>query len=116
MEIIEQRDGQTAILAISGALDTMSAPALSERAIALCENRVRAILINFEQVSHLTSAGFRALMAIQRRTEPASIGLALCGLNELVLDLFEVSGLRSSFRIYPDQASALAAIAERHAT
>jgi hypothetical protein len=31
-------------------------------------------------------------------------------MNDMVHDLFQASGLRGSFRIYPDRASALAAI------
>ena len=52
----------------------------------------------------------RALIAIRRHAEQTSIDLALCGLNEVVHDLFEASGLLGSFHIYRDPASALAAV------
>ena len=110
MDIIESHDGQTGILTLSGRLDTSGAPALSPRAIALCDTGIRALLIDLERVEYLTSAGFRALIAIRRHTTQASIGLALCGLNDVVLDLFEASGLLGSFLIYSDSPSALAAI------
>jgi anti-anti-sigma factor len=110
MDIIESRIGQTSVLALSGALDTSSAPALSAQAIALCDAGIRTILIDLDQVSYMTSAGFRSFIVIGRRAEQNGIGMALCGLNELVHELFEVSGLLSSFRIYKDRASALEAI------
>jgi anti-anti-sigma factor len=112
MDIIESHDGQTGVLAISGRLDTSGAPALAPRAITLCDIGIRALLIDLQQVDYLTSAGFRALIAIRRHTEQASIGMALCGLNDVVHDLFEVSGLLGRFRIYSDRASALAGIAK----
>jgi anti-anti-sigma factor len=112
MDIIESHDGQTGVLAISGRLDTSGAPALAPRAITLCDTGIRALVIDLQQVEYLTSAGFRTLIAIRRHTEQTSIGLALCGLNDVAHDLFEVSGLLGSFRIYSDRASALAGVAK----
>jgi anti-anti-sigma factor len=112
MDIVESYQGQTGILTLSGRLDASGAPALSPRAIALCDTGIRALLIDLQQVEYLTSAGFRALIAIKRHAEQASIATALCGLNEIVSDLFQVSGLLGSFRVYSDSAAALAAVAE----
>lgn len=112
MDIIESHNDQTGVLALAGRLDTSGAPALAPRAITLCDTGIRALLIDLQRVEYLTSAGFRALIAIRRHTEQASIAMALCGLNDVVHDLFEVSGLLGSFRIYSDRASALAAVAK----
>jgi len=112
VDIIESRVGQISVLALSGGLDTSSAPSLSVRAIRLCDAGIGTILIDLDKVPHVTSAGFRSFIAIKKRAEQTGIGMALCGLNELVRDLFEVSGLLGSFRIYPDRVSALAAIAD----
>jgi anti-anti-sigma factor len=113
MDIIESRTGRAGVLTLAGRLDTSTAPALPPRAIALCDAGVRAILIDFQGVEYLTSAGFRALIAIKRHAEQASVEMALCGLNEVVRDLFEVGGLLGSFRVYSDSASALAAVARQ---
>ena len=110
MDIIESRVGRTCVLAISGPLNMESAPALSEQAIALCATGIRAILIDLAQVPHLTSSGLRSLLTINKRAEQAGVGTALCGMTELIYDLFDVSGMLGVFRIYADRASALAAI------
>jgi anti-sigma B factor antagonist len=91
-------------------LDASSAPALSVRAIGLCDSGDRAILIDLAEVPYLTSAAFRSFIAIRKRAEPAGVAMAICGLNDLLKDLFEASGLMGVFRIYPDRTSALAAI------
>ncbi|HEY5230715.1 MAG TPA: STAS domain-containing protein [Galbitalea sp.] len=110
MDIIGSQVGRTSVLALSGALNTLSAPALSVRAIALCDTGVHTILVDLGKVPHLTSAGLRALMVINKRAEQAGVGMALCGLNEMVHDLLDVSGMLDIFRIYPDRESALVAI------
>jgi anti-anti-sigma factor len=110
MDIIVSRVGQTGVVALSSALNTASAPALVARVFALCDTGIRTILIDLDQVPHMTSAGFRSLIQIKNRTEQADIGMVLCGLNELVHDLFVISGMLDIFRIYPDRASALAAL------
>ncbi len=111
MDIIESHEGQTGILTLAGPLNNASAPLLSTRAFAVCGSGVRTLLIDLEAVPLLTSAGFRSLIAIKRRASPDSIDLALCGLNDVVRELFEIGGMLDSFRIFPDRASALAAIA-----
>ncbi len=115
MQITESREGHTGVLALSGALDTMSAAALSTQAIAFCgdgASGIRTLLVDLADVPYITSAGFRALLVIRKHTELASIGVALCGFNEVVADLFEASAFDSIFAIYPDRATALVAIAE----
>jgi anti-anti-sigma factor len=104
------------VLALLGAVDTLSAPVLAQRAIALCDIGTRGVLIDLDQVPYLTSAAFRSFIAISRRAEQSGGGMVLCGLNDMVRDLFEASGLSGSFRIYPDQAAALAAIEQSGAT
>ena len=112
MNMIESRVGETTVLAVSGAVDTLSAPAMTERASALCDTGTHGILIDLDQVPYLTSAAFRSFIVIGRRAEQCGGGMVLCGLNDLVRDLFEASGLSGSFRIYQDQAAALAAIGQ----
>jgi anti-anti-sigma factor len=110
MDIIETRAGQTSVLALSGPLNSSTTPALATRGIGLCDTGIRHILIDLEQVPYLSSAGLRSFFAINKRAEQAGIGMAFCGLNEMVRDLFEVSGLLEIFHTYPDRAAALAAI------
>ena len=110
MDITEQRDGQTCVLALAGKLDSSSAAAFSTQAVALCGSDIRGLLIDLQQVDYLTSAGFRALMAIKRRADQATVRFALCGLSDIVRELFEIGGLLGAFGIYPDRETALAAV------
>lgn len=113
MEINQSRDGQTAILSVAGRIDTLTAPVLTEQAVNLCDTGIRGVLLDMQSVEYMSSAGFRALLMVRRRTQQGAIGLALCGLNALLDDLFEVSGLHGIFRIYSDRAAALAAIGNK---
>ena len=113
MQISEIRDGETVTLSLVGKMDTFGAPMVETKATSLCQPGVRTVLIDMGSVDYMTSAGFRALIAIRRKAEHSAIGIALCGLNELIDELFKVSGLRSNFHIYPDRASALEAIGKQ---
>ena len=97
MQITTLREGGVSVLVLFGALDTSSAPALSARALGLCDAGAGNVVIDLTQVPYVTSAGFRSFIAINRRAEQAGGGMALCGLNELVRDLFEVSGFLERF-------------------
>jgi anti-anti-sigma factor len=110
MDIIDSCIGQTRVVTLSGPLNMFSAPSLLIHATGLCATGIGPILIDFEQVPHLTSAGLRALVQINRRAQQFGVGLAMCGLNKVVHDVCDVSGILEVVRAYPDQASALAAI------
>ena len=109
MDISQSREGRTGVLALSGPLDTMRAPGAGPGA------SLQALLFDLSGVPYVTSAGFRALLVVKQRAEPAGIGLALCGFNGVVAELFEASAFDSIFRIYPDRAGALLAIGETNA-
>src|ERR1700761_3448442 len=115
MQITTLREGGVSILVLFGALDTSSAPALSARALELCDAGAGNVVIDLTQAPYVTSAGFRSFIEINRRAQRAGGGMALCGLNDLVRDLFEFSGFLSVFRTYPDRASALAAMPGHYA-
>ncbi len=109
MDIVETREGETAIVALVGALDTSSSPALTAKAFALCGTGIRALVVDLDRVPHLTSAGFRAFIAIKRRCATGAIQMTLCGCNDLVREMFEIGGMLGTFRIVADREAALQA-------
>lgn len=108
MNITESHEGKAAILALTGALDNRGAPPLSIRGFAMCDLPINTLVIDFAEVPHVTSAGFRAMIAVTRRAAEGQIAVILCGLNGLVRELFQIGGLLNAFTVVPDRAAALA--------
>ena len=66
MEIIKTREKSTLILALQGRLDTNTAPLL-EQTLAEELDGVTELVLDFEEIDYISSAGLRVLLAAQKR-------------------------------------------------
>ena len=90
MTITEKLDGKTLELSIEGRLDTMTAPEL-EAKISQSIADVDALVLNFEKLDYISSAGLRVLLATHKNMASKG-GLRITNVNELVKEVFEVTG------------------------
>lgn len=79
----------------------------------------KKLLLNFENVSILSSQMLGKLISLKKRTEQAETTLKLCSIRPDLFQVFEMTGLNKPtkngppvFIIYDDQPSAMAAFAE----
>ena len=107
--------GEVRVLSISGELDLGTAPQLEqplEEALA----SDGSLLIDLSACEFIDSTGIALLVRAWQRLdgEPGSKGdsrFALCGLNDQVRRLLELSGLASSLSIHSGRDEAVAALA-----
>ena len=95
MEIKRKNDGEETVLAPVGCLDTVAAPdfaaALEEAAGA------KTLVIDFSAVDYIASSGIRVLVSANRRALAEGRKFVLTGLNEVLDDIFDVTGLKGVF-------------------
>jgi anti-anti-sigma factor len=108
LEIAEQRTGQFCIVALSGRIDSTNSNDLMNRLNRLIRSGEKHILIDFESVLYLTSAGFRVLLVATKEAERSAARLTFCSLTGHVRELFEIGGLLDLFTIHPSRDDALA--------
>ena len=111
MDITEQKIGDIVVLRLDGRLDGATSRALAAQAIRSLGEGGRALLLDLERLTYLTSEGFRALLHARKAATATRSKLALCGLNGFALELFGISGLKEQFAAYPTRQDALAALA-----
>jgi anti-sigma B factor antagonist len=114
-EVANEQVGGVCVLSVSGELDLGTAPQLEgplDEALA----SGGGLLIDLSACEFIDSTGIALLVRAWQRLdgEPgAGIGgnggFALCGLNDQVRRLLELSGLSSSLSIHPGRDEALAA-------
>ena len=75
-------------VALDGRLDTVTAPDL-ESFLADKYNTVSAIELDCEKLAYVSSAGLRVLLGAQKKMKGA---LKLKNVNELVMEVFEMTG------------------------
>ncbi len=69
-----------------------------------------AIVIDLKDVSFMDSSGLGALVSALKTARSAQCDLFICGLNDQVKMLFELTSMSKVFKIYPDREACLEAI------
>jgi len=111
MNVTESTTGGVTVLAVSGAIDSVSAADLKMRLAGLIDAGELRLLIDLAGTDYLTSAGFRAILNAARTIEARGGALVLCGIGERARRLFEVGGFDQMFAVHADRARALSALA-----
>lgn len=112
MELIEEDAADVTILAVSGRLDSQTAPRFSNRLGELLGDGQLHLLIETSHLNYIGSAGLRALLLGARQAAERGGSLALCSLNAPVKGMVEAAGLTAVFKTYPTREAALAALAD----
>lgn len=108
MEIRNETIEGTTVLAPVGRIDSNSARAVEEVLLPLF-NPGASVLVDFSELTYISSAGLRVLLLAARRSKATGVPLALAGMNKAVDEVFRISGFAKLFKIHADRASALAA-------
>ena len=86
---IEKENGKV-LMKIEGRLDTTTAPEL-EKAINGEGDELKSLVLDFEGVDYISSAGLRVLLTAQKKMNAQGY-MELRGVNEAVMDVFEMTG------------------------
>ena len=90
MNIKKKKDGSTLTVAISGRIDTVTAPE-ADASINESLDGAESLILDFTDVEYISSAGLRMLLSLQKKMMKKG-GMKLIGVNEDVNDVFEVTG------------------------
>ena len=107
MEITMRDEGDTKIVMLNGKLDTNTTPAAEGEINTLLDAGVNKLLINFEQLSYISSSGLRLLLATAKRLKASGGDIKVCSLNEMATEVFELSGFSSIIKVFPSEQDAL---------
>ncbi len=98
---------QVTVIAVSGRIDSMNADELGENLSKQIEGGGKHIVLDLSQVSYMSSAGLRELVAAYRKAQSESGDLRLAQPSSRVQDVLEMSGLDTIFQIFPTQGDAV---------
>lgn len=90
MNINIERENGKSVMKIEGRLDTTTAPEL-EKAINGEGDELKSLVLDFEGVDYISSAGLRVLLTAQKKMN-AQGHMELWGVSEAVMDVFEMTG------------------------
>jgi len=109
MDLNEEVVGEILVLAVTGRVDSATAPTLGERLTATLEATGRRLVLDLRQLEYISSAGFRVLLLAAKRAEETGSRFVLCGLSGKVRQLFDLGGFLDLFPISASREDAIAA-------
>lgn len=90
MTINKQQNGSVLTIAVQGRLDTTTAPDL-EKEIKNGLDGVTELIMDFEKLDYISSAGLRVLLSAQKAMSKQG-SMKVIHVNDLVMEVFEVTG------------------------
>ncbi len=107
MEISITESGDIRILSFQGNLDTNTSPDAENEINGLIEAGAQKLLVNFENLDYISSAGLRILLATAKKLKASQGDLKICCLNETVQEVFDISGFATILSVSKTEEDAL---------
>lgn len=109
---VERTDG-IPVVKVAGEVDLYSSPELRRAVLAEAEKRPAKLVVDLSKVLYMDSSGVATLVEGLQKLEQNGGMLVLCGLGEMVQEVFKLTRLDSVFRILPSVEEALSGEATR---
>ncbi len=90
MNIIKNQNDGVLTIALEGRLDTTTAPEL-EQEIKSSLDGVTELIMDFAELTYISSAGLRVLLSAQKRMSKQG-SMKVIHANEMVKEVFDVTG------------------------
>lgn len=98
MEIKKNKEDAKLILALSGRLDTLTAPQMEEVVRNEMEG-VTALLIDLKDLTYVSSAGLRVLLMAQKTMNSRKGTMEICNVCDDIKEVFAITGFADIFTI-----------------
>jgi anti-anti-sigma factor len=99
MDILETDVGGVLLVEPNGGIDNSNAKDFTARVLASFNAKQCNLVIDFQKVKYISSAGFRSLLVIGKSIEVAQRKLVLCGMGSEVMRVFEIARFDDLFVI-----------------
>ncbi len=107
MTISVKTTNDVKVLHCEGELDTQTAPDAQEQLNQLIDEGARKVLVNFEKLEYISSAGLHVLLIAAKQLKAVDGELRVCGLNEVVKEVFDISGFVTILKVCGSESEAL---------
>jgi len=107
METSYYKENNNLIVRVSGKLDTINAPEFGKILQNLLEEKPKSCLLDFTDLHFLSSSGLQVLLAGAKISKKEHINFAVFGMNEMINDVFCMSGFDRFIQSYASKEEAL---------
>jgi anti-sigma B factor antagonist len=95
------------VLSIVGRLDTTNYSILEKKLMEMIANQQDRIIVECSKMDYVSSSGLRILLMALKKITLSKGKFVLCGLQDNIREIFEISGFTNIFEIHPTQEEAI---------
>lgn len=110
MEISAEREGGAVIARANGRIDSSNSREFHSGLEAVVTDSDSAVVLNFEDVSYISSAGMRVILLAAKSLQSGGTRFVLCSMDEPIREVFKISGFDKIIPIHSSQSEALTAV------
>ena len=91
MDIIKNYNEKELTIAIEGRIDTLTSKNL-EKEINDERGNFDSLILDFDKVEYISSAGLRVLISTQKQLKASDISFVIKNINDRIIEIFKMSG------------------------
>ena len=110
MDVTTERQDSVLSAQVGGRIDGSNVAEFEEAIRTAIEESDRAVIMDFEKLVYISSAGLRAILLTAKSLGNRNAKFALCSLSDQIREVFETSGFDKVIAIHPSKAEALASL------
>ena len=95
-----KNEGDISIISLTGSLDTNTSKEAEDQINKLIDEGSIKLLIDLTDLDYISSSGLRILLSTSKKLKSLRGEMRICGLNETVNEVFEISGFTMIFKIF----------------
>ncbi len=100
--------GNATVLKVSGRLDNVTASQFETTCDKILRDGALSLVLDFSNLTYISSAGLRSVLLLGKKSKAKGGRVSICGLSQMVKDVFQISGFMSMFPVFPSREEALA--------
>ena len=110
MDVTTERHEDVLSAGVAGRIDGSNVVQFEETIRTAIEESDRAVIMDFEKLIYISSAGLRAVLLTAKALQNRNAKLVLCSLSDSIREVFEISGFDKILPIHTSRAEALTSL------
>lgn len=107
MEIQKRKTEKGMIVSVSGRLDAVTSPDFEKEMEGCLADGETVLVVDLPGLEYISSAGLRSILAITKKLKARNGKIILSSLQDMVKEVFEISGFSKILPIFPTKEDAL---------
>jgi anti-anti-sigma factor len=107
MEISKKKEDEILIVSVNGRLDAVASPDFDKEIGQLMDEGELTLVFDLSELQYISSAGLRSFLMIAKKIKATSGKIALASLQDIVKQVFDISGFNQILPIFDSVDKAL---------